>query len=141
VGRKPKRVIVDLGYRGVDHENPCVEIVHRGKYRNLQGNNGEAQAASGDRAGDWASEGGSLDGLVLVEGRAGRSGAMRGGLQPALADMGDAASGPEGSFKIRNGQKSSEWSVAIPRKAQGPLQPTGAAPECGSTGLRLTDYR
>jgi len=35
VGRQPKQVIVDLGYRGVDHDNPGVEIIHRGKYKSL----------------------------------------------------------------------------------------------------------
>ena len=35
VGRAPKQVIVDLGYRGVDSENPGVQIIHRGKYKSL----------------------------------------------------------------------------------------------------------
>lgn len=35
VGRTPKEVIVDLGYRGVDRDNPDVEIIHRGKYKSL----------------------------------------------------------------------------------------------------------
>ena len=35
VGRKPKEVIVDLGFRGVDRDNPRVEIIHRGKYKSL----------------------------------------------------------------------------------------------------------
>ncbi len=35
VGIAPKQVVVDLGYRGVDHDNPGVEIIHRGKYRSL----------------------------------------------------------------------------------------------------------
>jgi len=35
IGRKPKEVIVDLGYRGVDDDNPGVEIIHRGKYKSL----------------------------------------------------------------------------------------------------------
>jgi transposase, IS5 family len=35
VGRVPKQVVVDLGFRGVDHENPQVEIIHRGKYKSL----------------------------------------------------------------------------------------------------------
>jgi IS5 family transposase len=35
VGRVPKQVVVDLGYRGVDADNPGVEILHRGKYRSL----------------------------------------------------------------------------------------------------------
>lgn len=34
-GRAPKQVIVDLGYRGVDADNPGVQIIHRGKYRSL----------------------------------------------------------------------------------------------------------
>jgi IS5 family transposase len=36
-GRAPKQVIVDLGYRGVDADNPGVQIVHRGKYKSLTG--------------------------------------------------------------------------------------------------------
>ena len=35
LGRTPKQVIVDLGYRGVDTDNPGVEIIHRGKYKTL----------------------------------------------------------------------------------------------------------
>ena len=35
VGRTPKQVIVDLGYRGVDADNPGVEIVHRGRFRSM----------------------------------------------------------------------------------------------------------
>jgi transposase, IS5 family len=34
-GKVPKQVIVDLGYRGVDKDNPDVEIIHRGKYKSL----------------------------------------------------------------------------------------------------------
>lgn len=34
-GRAPKQVIVDLGYRGVDAENPGVEIIHRGRYKSM----------------------------------------------------------------------------------------------------------
>jgi IS5 family transposase len=34
-GRAPKQVIVDLGYRGVDADNPDVQIIHRGKYKSL----------------------------------------------------------------------------------------------------------
>ncbi|MFO0237530.1 MAG: hypothetical protein ACK53Z_05910, partial [Betaproteobacteria bacterium] len=34
-GKTPREVIVDLGYRGVDKDNPGVEIIHRGKYRSL----------------------------------------------------------------------------------------------------------
>jgi IS5 family transposase len=35
LGRKPTQAIVDLGYRGVDADNPGVEIIHRGKYKTL----------------------------------------------------------------------------------------------------------
>jgi transposase, IS5 family len=34
-GRAPKQVIVDLGYRGVDADNPGVQIIHRGQYKSL----------------------------------------------------------------------------------------------------------
>jgi IS5 family transposase len=34
-GRSPKQVIVDLSYRGVDADNPGVQIIHRGKYKSL----------------------------------------------------------------------------------------------------------
>jgi IS5 family transposase len=34
-GKVPKQVIVDLGYRGVDQDNPAVEIIHRGRYKSL----------------------------------------------------------------------------------------------------------
>jgi len=37
VGKIPKQVVVDLGFRGVDHENPELEIIHRGKYKSLTG--------------------------------------------------------------------------------------------------------
>ncbi len=33
--REPKQVVVDLGYRGVDADNPGVQIIHRGKYKSL----------------------------------------------------------------------------------------------------------
>ena len=33
--RKPRQVIVDLGFRGVDADNPGVEIIHRGKFKTL----------------------------------------------------------------------------------------------------------
>ncbi len=35
LGRKPTQAIVDLGYRGVDADNPGVEIIHRGKFKSL----------------------------------------------------------------------------------------------------------
>ena len=35
VGRRPRQVFVDLGYRGVEADNSGVEILHRGKVRSL----------------------------------------------------------------------------------------------------------
>jgi transposase, IS5 family len=35
VGKSPKQVVVDLGFRGVDGDNPEVEIIHRGRYKSL----------------------------------------------------------------------------------------------------------
>lgn len=35
VGCVPKQVVVDLGFRGVDADNPEVEIIHRGKFKSL----------------------------------------------------------------------------------------------------------
>jgi IS5 family transposase len=32
---QPKQVVVDLGYRGVDDDNPDVQIIHRGKAKSL----------------------------------------------------------------------------------------------------------
>lgn len=37
VDRKPRQVYVDLGYRGVDAQNPGVQIIHRGKAKSLSG--------------------------------------------------------------------------------------------------------
>jgi transposase, IS5 family len=37
LGRSPRQVVVDLGYRGVDEDNPGVQIIHRGKYKSLTG--------------------------------------------------------------------------------------------------------
>ena len=34
-GSTPKQVIADLGFRGVDADNPDVNIIHRGKYKSL----------------------------------------------------------------------------------------------------------
>ena len=35
LGRSPTQVIVDLGFRGVDADNPGIDIIHRGKYKLL----------------------------------------------------------------------------------------------------------
>ena len=34
-GKAPKEVVVDLGFRGVDRDNPGVKIIHRGKLKSL----------------------------------------------------------------------------------------------------------
>lgn len=34
-GKKPRQVVVDLGFRGVDAANPGVEIIHRGRFKSL----------------------------------------------------------------------------------------------------------
>lgn len=34
-GAQPKQVVVDLGFRGVDADNPGVQIIHRGKFKSL----------------------------------------------------------------------------------------------------------
>jgi IS5 family transposase len=33
ITRRPKEVVVDLGFRGVDHDNPGIDIIHRGKHK------------------------------------------------------------------------------------------------------------
>lgn len=35
IGVRPRQAIVDLGYRGVDADNPGIEIIHRGKHKSL----------------------------------------------------------------------------------------------------------
>ena len=35
IGVKPHTAVVDLGFRGVDADNPDVEIIHRGKFKRL----------------------------------------------------------------------------------------------------------
>jgi transposase, IS5 family len=35
LGRSPTQAIVDLGFRGVDADNPGVQIIHRGRYKTL----------------------------------------------------------------------------------------------------------
>jgi IS5 family transposase len=35
IGVAPKQAVVDLGFRGVDEDNPGIEIIHRGKYQSL----------------------------------------------------------------------------------------------------------
>jgi len=59
-GRAPKQVIVDLGYRGVDADNPSVQIIHRGKYKSQVADRpreSSAEAAPGHRAADRPHEG------------------------------------------------------------------------------------
>ena len=35
IAQRPKEVVVDLGFRGVDHDNPGIDIIHRGKHKSL----------------------------------------------------------------------------------------------------------
>ncbi len=35
LNRAPKQVVVDLGYRGVDADNPGIAIIHRGRYKTM----------------------------------------------------------------------------------------------------------
>jgi IS5 family transposase len=35
IGVMPKQAVVDLGFRGVDEDNPGIEIIHRGKHKSL----------------------------------------------------------------------------------------------------------
>ena len=35
LGRSPTQAIVDLGFRGVDADNPGVQIIHRGRYKTM----------------------------------------------------------------------------------------------------------
>jgi IS5 family transposase len=34
-GAPPKQVVVDLGFRGVDADNPGIQSIHRGKFKSL----------------------------------------------------------------------------------------------------------
>lgn len=35
IGETPRQAIVDLGFRGVDEDNPGVQIIHRGRFKSL----------------------------------------------------------------------------------------------------------
>jgi IS5 family transposase len=35
IGVRPHTAVVDLGFRGVDADNPSVEIIHRGRFKSL----------------------------------------------------------------------------------------------------------
>jgi hypothetical protein len=99
LGRSPKQVIVDLGYRGVDADNPGVQIIHRGKYKSLT--DYEKRLLKGDRAADRPHEDRSPDGSVLASRCDGRRAArpeLCGGLQRPLAAAGDRPSRPERAF-------------------------------------------
>jgi hypothetical protein len=102
VGVKPKQAVVDLGFRGVDGDNPGVEILHRGKTKRLSLRQRQwLKRRLGERTGDWIFEGGASNGAVLAERRDGRClacRALRGGLQLALADARGGAPGADRSF-------------------------------------------
>ena len=95
LGRSPKQAIVDLGFRGVDADNPGVEIIHRGRYKAL------AQASTGHRAGDRPRQVRQPHGPLLAARSAGRCAArseLCGRLQHSVAAAGDRPSGPEAGF-------------------------------------------
>ena len=96
-GKTPQEVVINLGFRGVDRDNPGVDIIHRGKYRSLTSRQRRwlkrRQAVE-----PAAPEVGSSDGSLLVAGPARRRAARRslcGRLQPALVVAGD---GPDGAI-------------------------------------------
>jgi IS5 family transposase len=83
-----KQVVVDLGFRGVDAENPGKEIIHRGRFKSLSpAAKRLAAQAPGDRACHRAPESRSPAGPLLVARCAGRCAARRqlcGRVQPTL---------------------------------------------------------
>ena len=93
VGVRPTQAVVDLGYRGVDADNPGVEILHRGPVEIDEPTAAPVvEATPGDRAGDWASQGRPRDGSLLVARRRGRRAAcsaVRGGFQFSMVAAGD----------------------------------------------------
>jgi hypothetical protein len=102
VGVKPKQTVVDLGFRGVDGDNPGVEILHRGKTKGLSLRQRRwLKRRLGGRTGDWTFEGGASNGAVLAE-RCDRRclacRALRGGLQLTLADARSSAFGADRFF-------------------------------------------
>lgn len=58
-----KVVVADLGFRGVDADNPNKDIIYRGKFKTLSPQQRMAAPAPGRRAGDRASEVGSPRGI------------------------------------------------------------------------------
>ena len=97
-----KDVVVDLGFRGVDADNPNKQIIHRGETKSLNAQQkGLAQTAPGSGAGHRALEVRSPHGSLLAAGRAGRRVAcpeLRCGLQLALAAARNCPSGHKGSI-------------------------------------------
>ena len=97
-----KQIVVDLGFRGVDADNPGVQIIHRGKYKSTDvAAKALAAPASSRRTGDRTLEVRQPHGPLLAAGRAGRRAARHqlcGGLQPALAAARDRPSGLQAGF-------------------------------------------
>ena len=56
-GKVVHEAYVDLGYRGVDADNPGVRVMHRGRIKSMTKLEKEAaEATPGGGAGDWARE-------------------------------------------------------------------------------------
>jgi IS5 family transposase len=70
IGTKPATAVVDLGCRGVDHQVPGIEVIHRGKAKRLTAQQkGMTEEAPGRRARDRGRQGRLPDGPMLAEGR------------------------------------------------------------------------
>ena len=102
LGRSPKQVVVDLGYRGVDADNPGVQIIHRGKYKSLTEHEKrllKRRQAIEPLIGNTRSD--HPDKLVLAAGCNGRCvtcAELCGGLQHPLAAAGDRPPWPGQAF-------------------------------------------
>ena len=99
---KLKQIVVDLGFRGVDTDNPGKEIIHRGKYKSLSPQQKgwlrrrqAVEPAIGHLKFDHRMDRCWLQGAL---GDALHSISCAAWLQPALADARDWPSGPAGSF-------------------------------------------
>jgi len=97
VGRAPKQVVVDLGYRGVDADNPGVEILHRGRFKSMTSQQRhwlKRRQAIGHLKADHRMNRCWLAG----PGRCAACGAVRGRLQPALVAGGCRSRAHQAAF-------------------------------------------
>jgi IS5 family transposase len=99
---KLKQIVVDLGFRGVDADNPDKEIIHRGRYKSLSPQQkGWLRRRQAVEPAIGHLKSGSPNGSVLAARRAGRCVAfdqLCGWLQPALAAACHRPSGPGARF-------------------------------------------